>query len=410
MKKIFVAYCWRLLQFFCKSSIPLFISFYSARILFPEQYGDIVYFLTIFSLINIFSNFGFSTAVLKEVAELDALGRKEKIKDVFPSISVISLLITFVVVVALFLYKGVFNYLLLGIPYLLFCPLTGILDGIYVGSKKFKKLAFGTIIVTLISLPVIYYIIPIYKELGVIISYSIFYTLLLVSYYIFLPFKFGKRDKQLAIKILKYSFYVGFGSISFFLYTRVDILILGEFKFTSEIGIYELIMRLFEVLNIPILLLGQILAPYFISFKVKKNFIKIFNLSHYLSLIIFLGGLLLSVLLYNVIPIVIEHYYPLYNTSSFNIIMIILLSTIPLKFVGVFMTNAILTPLGFVKIVTYSTVVFGLINVILDIILINYMGFVGVFYSTLFVHNLNIIIQYLIFNRKFRKNYVQIVD
>lgn len=395
------------MQFFAKSVVPLFVNFYGAKVLLPEEFGGLVYGLTFLSLINLMSNFGISSAVLKESAELNSKNDDVIIRRIFPSTAYMSLIISALIIFSVFLFvDNIPTYYYWSIPYLFLNPLTAILDGILVGAKNFKLLSITTVLSAILLIPTSIILIDSFKELGVILTYSIFYIVLFLLYYIMFPFKGIQFDKKLSKKIIKYAVVIGVGSVSFFLYTRVDIFILKEYDYLEAIGNYELIMRVFELTNIPIVLIAQVLAPDFVKLLVDKKITVISRRSKLLPLIIFLVGVILSIALYFILPRCIEIYYPKYFTPEFMEITTILLLTVPLKFVGIFMTLAILTPLGYAKTVSYTTLFFGLINVLLDFVFIKKYGFIGVFYATLIIHNINIIIQYLIFHFKFKKDLI----
>ena len=357
------------------------------------------------------ANFGISSAVIKESAELSSKNESHKIKNIFPSVAFITLITVLSIILIVFVCKKEIPlYYYFSIPYLLFNPLTAILDGIFVGTKDFRKMSIATIISSLLFFPFSYVLINTLEMQGMIISYSVFYTLLFIIYYIIFPHKAGVFDKELSEKILKYAFYSGLGSISYFLYTRVDILILEQYGELAAIGNYELITRIFEVFTIPVVLLAQVLAPIFIDLSVSKNNDELFRKVKFSSGIILILGFLVGFILWLIFPAIIETYYPLYNTNKFLSILVILLLTIPLKFVGVFQTAAVLTPLGYVKIVTYTTLVFGFVNVILDYFFIRHFGFIGIFYATFIVHNINIFVQYLVFINKFKKRITSVLN
>lgn len=403
-KDIIENYFWRMIQFFFKSIIPMFINFYGAKILLPIEFGSIVYGLTFLSVMNLLSNFGISTSVMKEAAELESYDKLSLLNKIFPSTAVISLSVTMLIIlIAIVVLDNIPSYYYWSILYLLFNPLTAILDGLFVGTKEFKKISKSTIVASLVFLPISFFLIKFLREEGVIASYALFYTMLFIFYFASFPFKNGRFDKRLSKKIMKYAVIIGFGSVSFFLYSRIDIFILKEFGYVVAIGNYELVMRVFEIINIPVLLLAQVLAPNFVTLFTNEKYFKIKNKSLMISFSVFVLGVFVSLIMYFLIPFLIKSYYPLYNTKEFIHIVNVLLLTIPLKFVGLFMTVAVLTPIGYAKLVSYSTFIFGIINVALDFIFIDYFGFIGVFYATFLVHSSNIALQSLIFYFNFKR-------
>jgi O-antigen/teichoic acid export membrane protein len=408
--EIYLNYIWRVIHFFIKSIVPLAINFYGAKVLAPEKFGEVVYFLTLISIITLLSNFGISSSTLKLAAE-SHLAKDGRIIDILPSAARLSLIAVLPITgIFCFFYPDHIQHILLSLPFIVLSPIISILDGIYVGTTNFRKLAISTLIPSILALVCNVVIINYFSEQGILLSYSLFYFLLFLFYYYNYPYKGGTFSLPLAKKIFSYAFTVGIGSIAFFLYSKVDILILKEYDYLREIAFYEIIMRIFEILIIPIVLAAQVASPYFIKLNTNKNFQQVSKYILISSGAIFAIGISVGFIGYFLFPFVVEKYYPLYYSAEFLTILKILLSTIPLKFLGVFMTTAIATPLGYARIISSTTLIFGAINVALDIILINQMGFIGIFWATFIVHNSNIFLQYFLFWRAFNKrnlNYVK---
>lgn len=404
-KKIINDYLWRVSQFAFKSIIPLFITFYGAKVLSPNEFGEVVYLLTVITIINLFTNFGISISALKSAAEFNNNNEINNLNNLLPSASRISLIVIVPISVIAFILLGdTSKYLLYTIPYLIFNPITSIIDGIYVGTKNFKRLAINTSFASLISFFCSIFLITKFQKQGILLSYSVYYILLFIFNYLKYPFKKGRFSLELSKEVLKYSVIIGLGSISFFLYSRFDILVLKYFGYTNEIGHYELIMKFFEVTFIPIVLVGQVLSPYFIKLKQEYKFNHIFNYFSISSSFMFILGVVASVILYLIIPYIIKEFYSNYFSEEFLLIMSILLFSVPFKFVGIYLTHGLINPLGYAKIITYTTLIFGIINIIMDIVCIKLFGFIGIFWVTLFVHNVNISLQFILFFRIVKKS------
>jgi O-antigen/teichoic acid export membrane protein len=404
---IFFNYIWKVQHFFTKMAVPIFFNFLGAKILSPFEFGNAVYLLTTISVISIFSNFGISGSAMKIASESFHKSDKLTLSKVFSSSALITLSIIPMVLIIFFAVMWNQRYLLiLTIPYIIFSPLTSILDGVYGGTLQFKRLAVYTFIPSIISLVASYYLINNYGVKGIMISYSLYYSLLFISYFLGYPYKKILFEKGISLKLLSYAVVLGFGSLAFFLYARIDIFILKKYNFINEIGYYEIVIRVFEILTIPFLILGQVSAPYFIKLKVSDQHSKMVSYCKLLPFIVILLGLVIAFVGKEILPYLVKQYYPEYYTNEFKTILFILLMTLPLKAAGVFISNGILTPLGYAKITSAVTLFFGIFNIILDFILIELYGFVGIFWATLFVHNLAIIMQFIFFYNKLRKDYV----
>ena len=149
--------------------------------------------------------------------------------------------------------------------------------------------------------------------------------------------------------------------------------------------------------------MGQVIAPnttkYISLGKTKTLQSKILK---FLPMFL-LGGTAISCLLYLLFPMIIKLLFSKYYTESFLTIMLVLLVLLPIKLWGVFLTNGLIIPSGFAKIITVTTLIGGALNIILDFIFINWLGYIGVFWVTLIIHSLNIIIVTLIYWSKINK-------
>jgi O-antigen/teichoic acid export membrane protein len=212
---------------------------------------------------------------------------------------------------------------------------------------------------------------------------------------------YGERkavlDKKILSEILRYSFIVGVASTSYYLYSKADILVLERFGYIEEIGYYEIINRIFELMFMPFVLLGQVMSPGITKFYVNKNFLRVRDRFKKLFITIVPIGLLLGFSFYFCMPFFLKYFFPQYYVSEMLISLSILSFLIPFKIWGTFQTQAFIIATGKAKIIAVSTLVGGILNVILNVVLIRLLGFTGVFWSTLFVHLSNILIVTVIY-------------
>jgi len=349
--------------------------------------------MAVVGLLTIFCDFGLSIAVSKFVAEYKAR-QSEKLSRILFSASTIAItasaLITIVIVVfGNRIFKDNYRYILCFLPYLFFMPLTSIVDGVYRGLKQFRKLALVSLVVGIFSLAISFILIKQFFLVGAIFSQNILYLLLAVFLYGFqknLRFRF---DKTLLVEVVKYALVLGISGVAYFLYSRVDILILKQFGFVVEIGYYEIINKIFQLLLIPFVILGQVIAPNITEYITVGNITKIKDQLKGYAIRCVIVGLALSVLLHFGLPIVLKNILPEYYTVSFLMIMNILLALLPFKIWGSLLNHGFVTPSGFAKIVAITTSIGGIFNVIFDYVFIGIFGFVGVFWVTLVIVSAN---------------------
>ncbi|MDZ7799154.1 MAG: oligosaccharide flippase family protein [Patescibacteria group bacterium] len=396
---------WRAIQVGAKQGTTFLIFFIAAYFLMPEQLGLFSYLMAVIGLFMIICDFGFSPSTSKYVAELKTKNSKKLNSVLFSISTIIILMATLVSLSIVFFGKYIFEeytLLLLLIPYLYFMPLSSVADGVYRGLKDFKKLSFISIVVAIISLPTAFILIKSYGLIGAIISQNLLFGLLTIGLFVFRKDMEFNFDKDVTKKVVRYAVIIGLANIAFFLYTRVDILILKQFGFIAEIGYYEIVNKVFKLLFIPAVILGQVLAPNTTRYITLNDYKTVKNKIIKILPMFIVGGIILSLILYFIFPIIIKIFFTEYYTEAFITIMTILLILLPIKLWGVFLTNGFITPGGFAKITAIATMLGGISNVILSLIFINYFGFLGVFFATLIVHTLSILIQFLFFILKLK--------
>src|SRR3989344_2262491 len=348
-------FIWRLLQVFGKQGITILIFILCAKLLAPYDFGIYNYVLAIIFFLIMFGDFGISTATSKYVAEYNTTN-KEKLKAVLFNSGIIILGITILITVLTLIIgplylKDKYIYVFYLLPLVFLAPMTSLYDGIYRGLKKFKQLAIISTIIGFISIFFVYFLIKEYGLIGALVSQNLFYLILLIGLGLgYRDFNF-KLNKQVIKEIGSYSFVYGLATLGYFLFSRVDILILGHYNYIDEIAVYELLNKIFLVLLMPFTILGQIMAPNYSERSAKKEYslikwryktiVKKFILIFYPTLII-------------------------YSISFFNA---------PIN-------AGIIVSTGYAKLMSAMNIYLGVFNAILSIVLLKIVGFIGVIYAT----------------------------
>jgi O-antigen/teichoic acid export membrane protein len=362
----------------------------------PEEFGLLNYLRTVFFLLMIFCDFGLSYAVSKFVTEYK-VSRSGKLNSITFTIVIFSVGVAAFISAAVFVFgdavfKENYRYILCFLPYLFLMPLTDILDGIYRGLKEFKKLALISSIVGLVSIGISLLLISRYRLSGAIWSFNIMYLLMFLSLCGSQKrFRF-EFDRSVLAEVLKYAVVLGIGNVGGFLYARVGILILKQFGFVTEIGYYGLLDNIFQFAFLPFGILGQVIAPNTTTYVTVKNVAEIKSkVKKYIAFCV-IASLALGALLYFGIPFIFETFFPKYNTANFLLIMNILLLLVPFYAWGAVLTQGFVAPAGLARISVITTLIGGVANLILCYIFISLFGFAGVFWATLGVHSVSIII------------------
>ena len=386
-RQIIINWGWRILQTIMKQGISLLIFFISIKSLTINEFGLYNYLLAIIFFLVMFCDFGISVSTTKYVAEYKALN-SEKTKLILFNATVLILGISFFVLLVTligggFFFKDNYYYILHLIPLLFLIPFSSVLDGIYRGNKSFKKL---TIISSIAGLSAIVFAVPIIKYYGLIGAFYAQIILYLLQS-IFLLFGQGKVsfkfNKLIIQEIGSYSFVYGLAVLGYYLYSRIDILILGQFNYFEQIATYELLNKIFLILLLPATLLGQVIAPDFTTCYAHKEYTFIFQKWCKLVRLLLIGGTLFFVFSWLFVPILINIFIPQYhNQYLLNIILPVSLSY-ALQAYCAPLNAGIIVATGYAKLMTYINLSLGVVNLAICLILQKLFGYVGIMYGTL---------------------------
>lgn len=382
-------FIWRTIQILGKQGITFLIFIMCAKLLSPYEFGIFNYILAIIFLIIMFSDFGISTSTSKMVAEYNSIN-KDKISHIFFNSLLVILSFTLLILLIILL-GGMrfigdnYRYILYLLPMIFIAPIISLYDGIYRGLKRFKQLAIITITLGIFSLPLVYFLINRYGLIGALISQDIFYFLLLIGLFIgyFKSMSFILNLK-IAKDITKYALLIGLINLGYFLYTRVDIIILGKLGYISDISNYELVNRFIMLLSIPFLIAANVIAPNISHFFVKKRWDKIFNRLKKTIVLAFLISSFLGVVLVVIFVPFLKMFLPSYFNNQVLLILIFLSFVSIFQRVADFIGNGFVIFTGHIKLNLIIIIVFGILNLLLDILLVSKFGFMGILYTKLF--------------------------
>jgi PST family polysaccharide transporter len=397
-------FSWRALQTFGKQIVTFSILILSAKLLTPYDFGIYNYILAIIFLLIVFSDFGISSATSKYVAEYNATDKKKLKLILFnSSVIVVSLALAIsllTVIIGKYVFDEKYVYVLYVLPMLFFAPINSLYDGIFRGLKRFRDLAIISLSVGISSLIFVYILISKYGLIGALVSQSLFYIILTIVLFLTYGNLHVQFDRKIMRTLLDYSLVIGVSSIGYFLYSRVDILVLGHYGYVEEIGYYELINKGFELMFLPFALLAQVIAPDITAYFAKKDYDQVrTKLFSFMKIIVPLS-ILIAITFYYLFPLLIMEFLTEYYVEGMLISIFILSFLIPFKIWGVFQTQSFIVATGFARIIAITTMIGGILNIILDIVAINLIGFTGVFWVTLIIHSMNIIFQTIYYKRE----------
>lgn len=395
---------WRILQVTSEVLIQFFIFFFLAKWLEQKEFGLYSLITAILTIFGIFTDFGISNSSTKFLAENFAKGKGGNPK----SIILVSVILSFGFLgVVCLIYigsadiigkikqnEGLGSLLKFSTPLLFFMTLSVLLDGLFRGARNIKVLAIIEIVsrfFQFISLIVFVGVFN-YGLKGAIGGITIGYIWLVVICFLFLFKKiYNPLKENLNLKsAFKSVFFYGLPniliSIAGFLYTKVDILILGYFRDASQVAKYNFAVGIFYLPFYFLSAYAAVLSPVITkeytlnnSSSLQSIFTKSASISAYLMLFASLGILLFS-------GPVIQFFFPKYESSV--ILLKILSFALIFKGVGLIAGMAFLVPTGNASINARVLILGAILNTILDLILIPKYGALGSVVATVFVHTI----------------------
>ncbi|MFY1110077.1 MAG: flippase [Methanosarcinaceae archaeon] len=280
------------------SSATLFLlSIIVARYLGAEAFGELSLALTIIAFASVISDAGINRSVQKHISQY--LGEdRESIQRAYKSILSIKALSGLAGLIILYagapVFSGVFHtetlepvikigaLLLAAIIFLEFN------QTVLQGYECFKKICLANVLEA--GLKLIFTVIIIYMGLdvaGIIAGYAastlaVSIILTIVVYFgVVKPGNINRSHRNLTGEIIRYSPPILFSTIFFIMYTRFDILALGYFGETTDVGHYSLAVGLIDNLLIPVAAIETAVMPIAASLYGKKesraNLSRLFN-------------------------------------------------------------------------------------------------------------------------------------
>jgi O-antigen/teichoic acid export membrane protein len=397
---------WRLTQILTKQGSSALMFFIATYFLTKGEMGIYNYMSSALFLMIVFADFGISTATSKYVAQYNSIS-KEKVGRVLFNSGIIIFLASILVILFLTIFSQkifpeYYRYLYYAFPFIFIYPLTSLLDGIYRGLKRFKVLAIVSICTGILGVLSSYFLVTAYGLVGAILTQVVFFS---IYAFILLLLHRGyefKYDSKIVKDIISYSIYFGIATLGYFLFSKVNILILGSYNLLEEIAVYELLNKIFAIYLIPFTVLGQVLAPNVVEmFSLKKyeNVRRLFKR----SLIYFFGLAILFIPVgMFVTKIGISMLFPEYSSDILMVLLLPVALTSAKALPVLVINTGLITSTGHAKYMAIENVIVGVLNVLINIFVIQIYGYVGVVWVTLILQSISLVVLYTVYYRKLK--------
>ncbi|MHA1386773.1 MAG: flippase [Candidatus Helarchaeota archaeon] len=274
-KKLVRGSLWSFLHSLINSIFAFILAIYLARRLGAEAYGIVVFVVGIATTFHILSQFGVANSTSKFISQY-LVKDKSLVRSIIRDGFSINLIIAFFIALICFLLAGLISSLAklpqIVLPvklisgYIFFSSLLTFFEGVFQGLNIFgyrflvrivRELAriFWTVAMVEYGLGVA----------GVTGGYSLGSATSTIIITVWFYFKFFKNQPKSDIKmykeIFKYSIPLAIISANVFIYTRIDILMLGFLSTPEQTGFYGLTVKIGDLVRMPLSVLSVVLLP-----------------------------------------------------------------------------------------------------------------------------------------------------
>jgi len=379
--------------------LPLVTFPYLVKVLGIEKFGLLAFATAVVTYFNILTDYGFSLIATKEVS----VNRHDivKLNEIFSSVMIIK--IGFLILSIIFLTLLIINFDKFKKDYLVYYFSFGIVIGqvmfpqwFFQGIEEMKyitilnifaKLIFTVSIFVFIHNVNDYLYVPLLNSLGYILSGIIALYLIFKKYQI--KFYFVKLNKILWY--LKESWDVFISRVFISGFTNTNTFLIGVFFDHKIVGYYSIATKLISIIESFLSIFSQVLFPY-ISRLIKENKNKALKLIKY---ILFKGSILLIILLlivHEIAPFVYEFLLSTNFMLSLKIFNILLIKVL-FMYISMIIGQQILLPLNYKKVFSYSLIFGSVVNLLLIVPVLKFLGIIGLAYLVVFVNLIILIIR-----------------
>lgn len=408
------SFIWRLIQIVSKQGTTALMFFIATFFLSKSQMGVYNYISSAVLLLVIFSDFGISTSTSRYIA-LYNVKDKDSVKRVFFNSFLMIFIISFVVITLALLLRETFfkeysQYIPYALPMVFITPMTSLLDGMYRGLKRFKTLSIVSLLNSLVGIILSYVFVSSWGLEGAILAqvgYFSIYTITLLVLHTEYEFKI---EKKILRDIGRYAISFGIATLGFYFFSKVNILILGNYNLFEEIAVYELLNKIYTIFLIPFTVLGQVIAPNIVEIHAKREYLKLEDMFKKILMYVSSGLILFIPISILLAQIVIHIFFPIYAGEVLSSLLLPVSLTYSIAIYVVIINTGILTSTGHAKLMAIQNLVSGAINLIVNILIIGRFCYIWIIWVTFSIQLLSTIFLYIFFIINLKKEEKVLVE
>jgi len=358
------------------------------------EYGLLSLGFAFVSFLSIFSILGLRTGVIRYVSFYKGKNNQKKIKGTIYSSLKISLPVSLVLMILLFVFAEKISLLVfhnpdltivlrifsLAIPFL---SLSSIFIGGIIGFQKIKyQVLSKEIIENIVKLILTFVLIYIgFGLFGAIIGYviAIMGTAIFSFYFlqkkVFPFFKTKLKPVLITKELFYYSFPLTFVGVLALIIKWTDVLMIGYYRTTSDVGIYNVALPTANLLVLVPTALMVLFMPIITELYSKRKLKDILLLSKVISKWIFFVNLPIFLLIFLFSKQILNLMFGFEYTQASGVLLILIFGYMIFSLSHIY--GAILNTIKKTKIVFYISLIVTIVNVILNYTLIPKIGMFG---------------------------------
>lgn len=391
--KLFKESFWALLAKLFAAGMGFIIFIFIPRALGPKDYGILAVTLSILSFFMLFADFGISASSSKFIAQYvkkDKSQIRNIIKDVLQlrlSILAIACIFGYITInlfTKTFEIPELSETLLVGIFLVLFWTFTEHLKKLFQGFHRLKFNFFITIVEFSSKIALSLLLVSYYGLLGILFAFLVAYMLstivgLFYTYKHFYCMFEESSYKSYKKDLIDYAFPMMIISVSFYVFTEIDTIILGLFSTSTEVGYYSAGKQMTRYLPIFAAGFGIALGPMYAHIS-KENIIDLRKTYYKTLRILSCLYLIVSILLFIFAKEIVLLLYGIDYIPSIIILRILVINMFFMAISSI--VSQLIDYMGIAKSRATALVIFGLLNIFLNILLIPKFGGIGAALAT----------------------------
>lgn len=385
----------------------LVVLFYVPKNLGANDYGNYQIIINYIMMFKLLTFTGLNKVNIRKISQSEW---NEELNDRLSASLILRLLVSIIgviIAISLTIFTPYSDPILQGIYFfgifLLFFSIENHINSVLVGQNKISLITKITLLksslLSSLMILVVYFGLSV---LGLILVYLLVETVVVVSSIIILQSTSNYRFNIIwDFSLLEIKSALRFSTIDLFnlLSTRIDLLMLSLLTTPANVGVYAIASSMARKGLIVRRAVSQVVFPKYAALKDKITFNQL--ITH--SFLMGLGALIISLAIYFIFPIVIRQFLGGEYVSGIKIIQVLCFSLV-LQYMVVPLSASLETK-GYEKDVVWIGLTRSILNILLNYVLFEFYGLMGIAYSTILIWAFNLVIGFIRANKRIRKRH-----